>query len=71
MEDCNLGKGEPDAKAMKIYTLDGRIIVEGADGEAVHVFDALGRIVQNQPLPSHLHLIIVANRPPSKIIVSH
>ncbi|MBR0171120.1 MAG: hypothetical protein IJQ14_09885 [Bacteroidales bacterium] len=56
---------------MKIYTLDGRIIVEGADGEAVHVFDALGRIVQNQPLPAGLYLIIVANRPPSKIIVSH
>ena len=57
MENCN------------VYTIGGRIIVEGAEGETVHIFDILGRSVRNDAIPTGIYLVKVGNHPAQKVIV--
>ena len=45
VENCD-GINEADADDLRIYSRDGRIIVEGAEGETVQVFDMAGRLTQ-------------------------
>ena len=69
VEDCNLGIGTPDADAINIYALGGRIIVDGADGETVRIFDITGRSVLNRGLPAGVYIVKVGDRPARKIVV--
>lgn len=69
VEDCNLGIGDPDANAVNIYTLGGRIIVEGAEGETVRIFDITGRSVRNEALHTGVYIVKVGDRPARKVVV--
>lgn len=69
VEDCNLGIGDPDAEIINIYTLDGRIIVDGADGETIQIFDITGRSVRNEAIPIGVYLVKVGTRPLQKVVM--
>ena len=70
VEDCNVGIGDPDVESINIYTLGGRIIVEGDEGETVCIFDITGRSVRNNSLPAGVYLVKVGTRPLQKVVVS-
>ncbi|MBQ1731094.1 MAG: tetratricopeptide repeat protein [Bacteroidales bacterium] len=53
-----------------IYSLDGCIIVEGADGETVTIYDMTGRIVRDCGLPNGVYMVKVGNRTPRKVVVA-
>ncbi|MBR0169897.1 MAG: leucine-rich repeat domain-containing protein, partial [Bacteroidales bacterium] len=69
VEDCNLGIGDPDANAVNIYTLGGRIIVDGAEGETVRIFDITGRSVRNEALHTGVYIVKVGDRPARKVVI--
>ena len=69
VEDCNLGIDDPDVENINIYTLGGRIVVEGADGETVRIYDITGRSVLNSCLPTGVYLVIVGDRTTKKVVV--
>ena len=69
VEDCNLGIGDPDVENINIYTLGDRIIVEGADGETVSIYDITGRSVPNVALHTGVYIVKVGDRPARKIVV--
>lgn len=75
VEDCNLGIDDPDVESINIYTLGGRIVVEGAEGEAVRIYDITGRLIQsfkhssNQAIPSGAYLVKIGGRPARKVVV--
>lgn len=69
VEDCNLGIDDPDVENINIYTLGGRIVVEGAEGEAVQIFDITGRSVRNEALHTGVYIVKVGDRPARKVVV--
>lgn len=78
VEDCNVGISDPDMENINIYTLGGRIVVEGADGEVVVVYDMEGRQVAdgmvrgccNLKVPATgIYMVSVGKRPPKKVAV--
>lgn len=75
VEDCNMGIGDPNANAVNIYTLGDRIIVEGAEGKTVRIFDITGRLTQTfkhsntQTFPTGVYLVNVGNLPAKKVVV--
>lgn len=75
VEDCNVGIGDLDVENINIYTLGDRIIVEGAEGETVRIYDIAGRLIQtfkqssNQAIPSGVYLVRVGDRPAQKVVV--
>ena len=70
VEDCNMGIGDPNANAVNIYTLGDRIIVEGAEGETVRIFDITGRSVRNEALHTGVYIVKVGDRPARKVVVT-
>ena len=59
---------------IKVYALDGRIVVEGADGEEVRIYDMMGREminseVRNSRYPTGIYLVRVGTRPARKVVV--
>lgn len=69
VEDCSVGIGDPDVESINIYTLGGRIIVEGAEGETVRIYDITGRSVPNVALHTGVYIVKVGDRPARKIVV--
>jgi hypothetical protein len=78
VEDCNLGTSDPDKENINIYALGGRIVVEGADGEVVVVYDMEGRQVAdgmargccNLRAPATgIYMVSVGKRPLKKVVV--
>lgn len=68
ISDCNsIDNNATDN--IKVYSLDGRILVEGADGEEVQVFDMMGRTIHNEALPTGIYMVKVGDRPAQKVIV--
>lgn len=64
-----------DDSVVSIRVNHGRIVVEGADGETVQVYDMVGRLTQtfkhssNQAIPNGVYLVKVGNRPAQKVVV--
>lgn len=54
---------------IKVYVIDGRIVVEGRESRPVWVFDMYGRVVDNGQLPSGVYLIKVGTLPARKVVV--
>lgn len=60
---------------IKVYSLGGRIVVEGADGEEVRIYDMMGRLVSRQnntkqiTLNVGVYLVCVGNRSARKVVV--
>ena len=68
IEDCG-SIDNTEADDLKVYTLDGRIIVEGADGETIRIFDITGRSIRNEALHTGVYIVKVGNRPARKVVV--
>lgn len=64
------GIGDIEVSNIHVYSVDGCIVVEGAEGEAVRVFDIVGRQVENRSLPRGVYLVKVGNRPALKTVVT-
>ena len=58
-----------DGSPVVIRVIDGRIVIEGADGEPIQLFDITGRNVRNETLPSGVYMVKVGSRPAQKIVV--
>ena len=78
VEDCIVGISDPDKENINIYTLGGRIVVEGADGEVVVVYDMEGHQVAdgtvrgccNLKVPATgIYMVSVGKRPPKKVAI--
>ena len=68
-EDCNAIE-ENESGNVNIYVRDGRIVVDGAEGEPVQVYDMMGRSVSNQALPSGVYMVNVGTYPARKVVVA-
>ena len=56
---------------VSVYVRDGRIVVTGAEGESVQVFDITGRLVNSHtPLPTGVYMVKVGNLPVRKVVVT-
>ena len=53
----------------RLWVIDGRIIVEGAEGEPIRIYDITGRSVRNGNLPAGVFLVKVGNCPARKVVV--
>ncbi len=69
-EDCN-SIDDIVTDNIKVYILDGRIVVEGADGETVHIYDMMGRRIStvHPSLSAGVYLVCVGNSPARKVVV--
>jgi hypothetical protein len=64
------GIEDNDFKGISIYATGGRIVVEGADGERVQVFNMKGQqVLAAESLPAGIYLVRVGNRQTRKIMV--
>lgn len=54
---------------IKVYAIDGRIVVVGRENRPVWVLDMYGRVVDNGQLPSGVYLVKVGNLPARKVVV--
>ena len=58
-----------DADGLRIYSENGRIVTEGADGETAAIYDMMGRDVCNDNLPAGVYMVRVGNHPARKVAV--
>ncbi len=59
-----------DGENISVYVRDDRIVVTGAEGESVQVFDITGRPVNSHsPLPTGVYMVKVGNLPIRKVVV--
>ena len=65
------GIGEISNNNVRVYSCNGRIIVEGADGESVDVYDMAGRHIEQQSatFPEGVYLVKIGNSPARKVTV--
>lgn len=59
---------------IKVYSLNGRIMVEGADGEEVRIYDMMGREMinceeRNFRFHTGIYLVRIGTRPARKVVV--
>lgn len=69
VEDCNLGIEDLEVMDYRLWVMDGRIIVEGAEGETVRIFDLTGRSICNNSLPAGVYLVKVGDHLAQKVVV--
>ena len=69
IEECDVIE-EPYTEDIKVYAHNGHIVVEGAEGEKVRVFDITGRIVRNEALPTGVYIVKVGNHPAQRVVVT-
>ena len=67
-ENCD-GIDETVLDDVKIYARDRHIVVEGAYGEAVRIYDVMGRPVSSQALPTGVYMVKVGDLPAKKVVV--
>ena len=67
--DCGDDISEYELPSVNIRVENARIVVEGAEGETVRVFDITGRLVRNESLSAGVYLVQIGNRPAEKVVV--
>ena len=67
--DGTEGISDIDADGLRIYSENGRIAIEGAEGEAVAIYNMMGRDVCNDNLPAGVYMVRVGNHPARKVAV--
>lgn len=70
------GIDNPETDNVKVCARDGRIIVDGAHGEAVQVYDIMGRQLTSfathlspVALPTGVYMVKIGDRPACKVVV--
>ena len=70
VDGTSTGIEDNDFNDVNIYATGGRIVVEGADGERVQVFNMKGQqVLAAESLPAGIYLVRVGNRQTRKIMV--
>ena len=70
VDGTSTGIEDNDFNDVNIYATGGRIVVEGADGERVQVFNMKGQqVLAAESLPVGIYLVRVGNRQTRKIMV--
>ena len=70
VDGTSTGIEDNDFNGISIYATGGRIVVEGADGERVQVFNMKGQqVLAAESLPAGIYLVRVGNRQTRKIMV--
>ena len=69
IEDCSSGIVDPVEDGIRVYSVDGHIIVEGAVAETVRIYDTTGRRIRNEALPAGVYLVKVGDRLARKVVV--
>ena len=64
-----LGITETDNNGIGVYVRNGHVVVTGAEGETVRVFDITGRLVSDHGLAAGVYYVKVGNYPARKIAV--
>lgn len=54
---------------INVYSHNGRIVVEGAEGEAIRLFDIMGHGISNEQLPAGVYMVRIGDRPARKVVV--
>ena len=67
--DSTEGISGVDMLNAKVYSSQGQIVVDGAEGETVRIFDITGRSVRNEALPTGVYIVKVGGRPARKVVV--
>ena len=67
--DSTEGISGVDMLNAKVYSSQGQIVVDGAEGETVRIFDITGRNVHNEALHTGVYIVKVGDRPARKIVV--
>ena len=70
VEDCSVGIPETNLPNFTIRVANSSIVVDGAEGETVRVFDISGRQVNNCGLANGVYIVKVGNYPARKIVVT-
>ena len=68
-EDCN-GIEDVDMDDIRVWSDNGRIHVDGADGAPVNVFNMVGHKVRNEALSTGVYMIKIGNHPARKVVVT-
>lgn len=70
-EPDNNTQGINDATGshISVYTINGQIVVDGAEGESVQVFDIMGRPVAPRTLPAGVYMVKVGHHPVHKVVI--
>ena len=64
-----VGITDVSADNVNVYVRDGRIVVEGAEGREVQIYDMLGRTVDNHALSAGIYMVRVGDLPVRKVVV--
>lgn len=67
-EDCD-GIDDAEVDGIRVWTENGQIKVEGADGLILHVFDMEGRQITNNNIPTGVYLVKIGSYPARKVVV--
>lgn len=67
--DDTVGIGQVDKADVAVMVRDGRVIVLGAEGMEVRVYDMVGRQMRNEALPAGVYVVKVGYLPSRKVIV--
>ncbi|MBR4738704.1 MAG: leucine-rich repeat domain-containing protein [Bacteroidales bacterium] len=65
----NTGIDDIDAAGVSIFSVDGRIIVSGAEGDTVQVYDLMGHAVGRENLSAGTYMVKVGDHPARKVVV--
>ena len=68
-EEGNTGIDDVDGDGVYVYVTDGRIVVVGAKGQEVLVYDMMGRPMANHALPAGVYMVRVGDLPARKVVV--
>lgn len=63
------GIGEASKDGIRVYAHGNRIVVEGAEGKTIWVFDTMGRLVGNHALPAGIYYVKIGNYATQKVAV--
>ena len=67
--DSTEGISGVDMLNAKVYSSQGQIVVDGAEGESVRIYDITGRNVHNEALHTGVYIVKVGGRPARKVVV--
>lgn len=69
--NSSVGINSNDYDGINVYSRDGRIIVDGTNGESIAVYDMFGRNVGDcsQAFPTGVYMVKISNYPARKVVV--
>ena len=68
VDNCD-GIEDVESGDFNVYVRDGRIVVDGADGETVRVYNMMGRQVASRDLTNGVYLVKVGDSAARKVVV--